>query len=168
MIVEWRGHQIDGLARISGREGGVFARVRWPRRLRRFRKEQLAMERHFGSGGSRQLGPVKYARRMSLAAEPGAARVRRAVAERREQKIVQLSAFRGDGRLAPFQQELKSLLFLRAVCQLGCRYVMLSFYQAPAPSGGRTSVRRQRGARPNIGGHRSGRRRFERGGAARP
>ena len=95
-------------------EGGVLDRVGRPRRRRRVGEEQQPGERHLGDRRRHRLRRVEHARREPGAAEPRSARIRRAVAERRGQQVVQVAAFRRDGRLALLEQLVRAAPARRA------------------------------------------------------
>ena len=93
--IERRRCQIDRfLGRIFSRESRVFAGVRRPFRLRRFREEQQPEKAKLRDCGFDPLGRIKYAGREPCAPKSRTPWISRAISERRRQQKIEVTAFR--------------------------------------------------------------------------
>ena len=149
VAIERRGQQIQPPAGSKPRlEDGVLDRVDRPRGRWGIREEQEPEEGHLRDRGRDGLRGIEHARSMAGATESRASRIRGAVAERREQQILQVTTFRRDGRLAFLEQLLEPRLLGQGVDNLHGRHDVLGLDDAPASAGEPPRFNRERAGRP--------------------
>ncbi len=125
-------HRESGLER--DREGGVLGGIDRPGHRRRVQEEQQPVKRHFRDRDVDRFRRVEHTRRVAGATESRPLWVRSTVAERREQKVVQLRALRRNGGFRFVQQNLEDALLLDRVHHLHRRHAMLRLDDPPAGS----------------------------------
>ncbi len=142
--IERRPRQINrSRSRIVRGEGGVFAGVAGPLRVRRFGEKQQPMKAEFSDRRRHVFGTIKHAQGSARSPEPGSLRVGRVITERRRQQKVQVPAFGRDRRFCFLNEELQGVLFGRRVGQFCRRYLILGLDDPPAPSRRGVAARRQ-------------------------